>query len=58
MAAEVNTAHLLTPPRQNYNYTTEQPLFRTAKNQAEWKSYNYGIKEETTKRLVGRGGNT
>ena len=33
--------------------TTETLSFRTTKNQAEWKSYNYRIKEEMTARLLG-----
>ena len=36
----------------NYRTTIIQ-LFRTTRYGAEWKSYNYGIKEETTSRLVG-----
>ena len=31
----------------------EQPSLRTIRNQAEWKSYNYGIKETTSIGLVG-----
>ena len=33
--------------------TTETLSFRTTKNQAGWKSYNYRIKEEMTARLLG-----
>ena len=35
------------------NYST--PTFRTLRNQAEWKSYNYGIKKQTTSQLVETG---
>ena len=48
-----HSTRLLPQPHQNYNQTTLQPSFRTARNQAEWKFYNYGIKEETTSRLAG-----
>ena len=41
-------AHLLTQPHQNYNSTIEQPSFRTIRNQVEWKSDNYRIKETTS----------
>ena len=49
-------AGLLAQQHQNYKETTEPPSFRTIRNQAEWKSYNYRIKEETTSTLGKRGG--
>ena len=52
MVAQVNMALLFTQPHQNHNQTTETPLYITSRNGAEWKFY-YGIKDETTSRLVG-----
>ena len=36
---------LLPQPHQNYNWTTEQPSFRTIWNLLEWNSYNWGNKK-------------
>ena len=48
-------AQLLSQKHQNYNETTEQPSLRTVRNQIEWNSDNYGIKETTTIQTGRRG---
>ena len=40
-------ALLFTQSHQKHNYDVEQPSLRTVRNQVEWKSDNYGIKETT-----------
>ena len=55
MVAHVNMAHLLTQ-HQNYNQNIEQPSLRTVRNQVEWMSDNYRIKETTSIQAGTKGG--
>ena len=58
MVAKADMAYLFAQPHENYSKNIEKLSLRNVRNQVEWKSDNYGIKETTSIQTSRRGGDT
>ena len=56
MVAKADMAYLFAQPHENYSKNIEKLSLRNVRNQVEWKSDNYGIKETTSIQTSRRGG--